>query len=267
MMWLKTYFKKSRAVQHFFKYRPLIYELIIRDLKVKYRRSVLGYVWSLLNPLLMMAVMTVIFSYMFRFDIENYPLYLICGQTLWSFFNESTNMAMYSVLQNGQLIKKVYIPKFIFPFSRVLSSFVTMSFSLVAILIVMIATRSPLHWPLLLFPFPLAFLLIFSVGIGMILSALSVYFRDITHLYGVVTLAWMYSTPIFYPLEAVPPQVIQLIKLNPMYHYINCFRELILYGNIPGLNTWIAMIGSAFLMIALGLGIFRKLQRNFILYL
>lgn len=255
------------ALKHLFQYKPLLIELITRDLKVKYRRSVLGYLWSLLNPLMMMTVMTIIFSYMFRFEIDNYPLYLICGQTLWTFFNESTNMAMYSVLQNGSLIKKVYIPKFIFPISRILSCFVTMSFSLVAILIVMLFTRTPLHWTILLFPVPLFFLLLFCIGMGMVLSSLSVYFRDITHLYSVITLAWMYATPIFYPLEAIPPQVVSLIKLNPMYHYINLFRNLVVYGNIPGINTWIATVGSALVMVGIGLAVFRKLQKDFILYL
>ena len=136
-------------------YQPLIHELVLRDLKIKYRRSFLGYIWSLLNPLLMMAIMTLVFSYMFRFDIPNYPLYLICGQTLWTFFNESTSIAMQAIIQNGPLIRKVYIPKYIFPISRVLSSFVTMSFSLVAILIVMLLTRVPLSLALLLTPVPL----------------------------------------------------------------------------------------------------------------
>ena len=103
------------------KYLHLIGELVKRDLKLKYRRSVLGYLWSLLNPLMMMAVMMVVFSYMFRFDIENYPLYLICGQTIFNFFNEATNKAMYAVIDNGMLIKKIYVPKYIFPISRVIS--------------------------------------------------------------------------------------------------------------------------------------------------
>lgn len=249
------------------KYKPLINELIIRDLKVKYRRSFLGYVWSLLNPLLMMVVMTIVFSYMFRFDVPNYPLYLICGQTLWSFFNESTNMAMYSVLQNGSLIKKVYIPKYIFPISRVLSSFVTMSFSLVAIVIVMIFTKATFSWTILLFPIPLALLLLFSCGVGMVLSALSVYFRDITHLYGVLTMAWMYLTPIFYPIEAIPTEVIPLITANPMYHFITFFRELLLYGKVPGLTMWFTCIVWSVVAMGLGIIIFRKMQRNFILYI
>lgn len=255
------------SMKNFKKYIPLMKELITRDLKVKYRRSVLGYLWSLLNPLMMMAILTMIFSQIFRFNIPNYPLYLICGQTLWSFFNESTNQAMYSVLYNGALLKKVYIPKYIFPVSRVLSSFVTMSFSLLAIVIVLLVTRTPLHWTILLFPVPLVFLLLFSIGVGMVLSALSVYFRDVVHLYSVVTLAWMYMTPIFYSLDIVPEKVAFLIRCNPMYHYITFFRELLLYGQIPTAGVWIFCGISSLGALAIGVLIFRKLQRNFILYL
>lgn len=256
-----------QAWQHFLQYKPLLKELVSRDLKVKYRRSFLGYVWSLLNPLLMMCVMTLVFSYMFRFDIPNYPLYLITGQTLWNFFNESTNMSMYSVLQNGALIKKVYIPKFIFPISRVLSSFVTMSFSLAAILIVMVFTKAPFYWTILLFPIPLFFLLLFAMGIGMILSALSVYFRDITHLYGVVTLAWMYLTPIFYPANALPERVLPIIHANPMYSYITFFRNIVLYGAVPEPVMWLRCALMSLAALAVGLVVFRKMQRNFILYI
>lgn len=255
------------AWQHFLKYKPLLHELVSRDLKVKYRRSFLGYVWSLLNPLLMMVIMTIVFSYMFRFNIPNFPLYLICGQTFWTFFNESTNMSMYSVLQNAALIKKVYIPKFIFPISRVLSSFVTMSFSLAAIVLVMIFTRSTFHWTILLIPIPLLFLLVFSTGIGMILSALSVFFRDVTHLYSVLTLGWMYLTPIFYPIDALPENVAQLVSNNPITHYIVFFRSLVLDGVLP--ESKVIVLGCLWSVAAFtaGLMIFRKLQKNFILYI
>ena len=249
------------------KYTPLMEELVKRDLKVKYRRSILGYLWSLLNPLLMLCVMSFVFSTIFESTIANFPLYLICGQTLWNFFNESTNMAMYSVLQNGALIKKAYIPKFIFPLSRVLSSFVTMSFSLVAILIVMLFTRAPIHWTILLFWVPLVFLFLFCCGIGMVLSGLSVYFRDITHLYGVVTLAWMYITPIFYDISFLPEYVQSVITLNPMYHYITFFRDLILYGVVPSWDVWLICGGCSVVAAALGLFLFRKMQKNFILHI
>ena len=258
--------KNSSAIQKLKQYKPLLNELVVRDLKLKYRRSFLGYVWSLLNPLMMMAIMSLVFSYMFRFDIQNYPLYLICGQTLWTFFSESTSMAMHSVLVNGTLIRKVYIPKYIFPIARVLSRFVTMSFSLVAILIVMLVTKVPLSWELLLIPVPLVFLLIFCTGIGMILSALSVYFRDIVHLYGVLTMAWMYVTPIFYPISALPDEIAYYIQFNPMYHYITFFRELVLYGAVPSLDIWMNCILSSVAAFLIGMWSFHKLQKNFILH-
>lgn len=257
----------KQAWQHFLQYKPLLKELVSRDLKVKYRRSFLGYLWSLLNPLLMMAIMTVVFSYMFRFDVPNYPLYLICGQTLWTFFNESTNMAMYSIVQNASLIKKVYIPKYIFPVSRVFSSFVTMSFSLAAIAIVMLFTKAQFYWTILLFFIPLFLLFLFSSGVSLILSALSVQFRDVTHLYSVLTLAWMYLTPIFYPVNALPEEVLPIIQANPMYSYITFFREIVLYGTVPELAMWFRCALMSLAALAVGLAVFCKMQRNFILYI
>lgn len=256
----------SESLQVMNRYQPLINELVVRDLKIKYRRSILGYVWSLLNPLLMMSIMTLVFSYMFRFDIPNYPLYLICGQTLWTFFSESTGLAMQSVIGNGALIRKVYIPKYIFPISRVFSSFVTMTFSLMAILIVMVVTRVPFSLTIFLVPIPLMLLMIFCMGIGMMLSALAVYFRDTIHLYGVLTTAWMYLTPVFYPVSMLPEGVAQIVQFNPMYHYISFFRELVLYGMIPSVGIWAWCVGYSILAFGAGILIFRKLQRNFILY-
>lgn len=256
-----------RMLQNLKRYLPLARELVKRDLKLKYRRSVLGYLWSLLNPLLMMTVMTIVFSYMFRYDIPHYPMYLICAQTLFSFFNESTNAAMYSVIQNGPLIRKIYIPKYIFPISKVLSSFVTMSFSLVSILIVILVTGVPVYPTALLFWAPLGLLFLFSCGIGMILSALAVQFRDITHLYGVLVTAWMYFTPIFYPVSALPETIARLIKFNPLYTYITLFRELLLYGRFPALSMWATGLIISMVTMLLGALIFRKMQRRFILYI
>lgn len=249
------------------KYMPLVKELVSRDLKVKYRRSALGYLWSLLNPLLMMTVMTLVFSYMFRFDIPNYPLYLICGQTMWNFFSEGTNMAMQSIWQNASLLKKVYVPKYVFPLSRIVSSFVNMLFSLTAILIVMLATRAKLGLTILLIPIPMLFLFMFSFGVGMVLAALSVYFRDISHLYSVVTLAWMYATPIFYPLQSIPERIQIVIRLNPMYQIIDIFRNLVIYESIPAMNSIMVCALISFLTVAVGLLVFGKLQKRFILYI
>ena len=135
------------------------------------------------------------------------------------------------------------------------------------ILLVMLITRSPFYWTILLVWAPLLLLLAFCCGMAVLLSALAVYFRDLQYLYGILTMAWMYATPLFYPLSALPPFMVPVIKLNPLYHYINCMRCLVMYGTVPGPNTWIACIGSAVVMMSVGLAAFRKLQRNFILYL
>lgn len=259
--------KIQKASMHLIKYKPLIHELVIRDLKVKYRRSFLGYLWSLLNPLLMMTVMAVVFSTFFQTGIDNYPLYLICGQTMYSFFTESTNMAMSSILSSSTLLRKIYIPKFIFPISRVISSFVTMSFSLVAILIVMIATGATFYWTLLLIVVPVMFLFLFCSGIGMALSALSVYFHDINHLWGVITLAWMYATPIFYTVESMPPELSQALSHNPLYYFIYMFRVLVMNGTLPEPILWIKCVVSGVVSFLIGLLVFGKLQKNFILHI
>lgn len=176
-------------------------------------------------------------------------------------------MSMYSIIQNGSLIKKVYIPKYIFPISRVASSFVMMSFSLCAILLVMLFTGAKFYWTILLFFIPLVFLFIFCCGLGLILSSLAVQFRDVTHLYGVLTLAWMYLTPIFYPVSAIQPEIAVFINANPLTAYITFFRELVLYGGIPQISIWIQCITWSAAAAAVGMIIFRKMQKNFILYI
>ena len=241
----------------------LIVELVKRDLKLKYRRSFLGYFWSLLNPLMMMTVMMVVFSYMFRFDIENYPLYLICGQTVFNFFNESTNKAMYAIIDNAPLLKKVYVPKCVFPLARVLSSFTTMALSLLAVLIVMLVTHVRFHFSMLLFFVPLVFLLFFASGI----SGLAVKFQDVAHLYSVFTMVLMYATPIFYPIEAVPENVARIIRLNPLYTIIYLFRALMLYGHIPSLLSWLYAAGTSLLMFVVGALLFDRMRKDFIYYI
>ena len=249
------------------RYAHLIAELVKRDLKLKYRRSFLGYFWSLLNPLMMMSVMMVVFSYMFRFNIENYPLYLICGQTIFNFFNESTNKAMYSILDNAALLKKVYVPKCVFPLARVLSCFTTMALSLVAVLIVMVFTRVRFHFSMLLFFVPLIFLLFFASGMGMILSGLAVKFQDVTHLYGVFTMILMYATPIFYPIEALPENVARIIRLNPIYTIITLFRELMLYGRLPAAGYWLYAAATSLVMFLIGALLFDRMRKDFIYYI
>ncbi|GLB31863.1 hypothetical protein LAD12857_37860 [Lacrimispora amygdalina] len=248
-------------------YRELLIELIKRDLRVKYRKSVLGYLWSLLNPLLMMMVVSTVFSYMFRFDIVNFPMYLLTGQTLFNFFSEATNMAMSSITNSGSLIKKVYLPKQVFPVSRMLSSFVTFLFSLLAIVIIMIITRVKVTWTILLVPLPLIYILIFTIGVGLVLSIMSTYFRDVIYLWGVFITAWMYFTPIFYPISQLPEFASNLMRFNPMFQMLQCFREIVLYGTFPSWHRHVACIVCATVSLTIGIYVFRKKQGNLILHL
>ena len=213
-------------MNNFIKYKDLLFELVLRDIKVKYKRSVLGFTWSILNPLLMMIVMSIVFSTIFRTDIPNFPMYLITGQVIFSFFSEATNMAMVSIIQNGELMKKVYIPKYMFPLSKIIFSFSNMIFSLVAVVIVAIVTKLPLKFEMLLFPIPLIYVFIFSLGIGLILASYAVFFRDLLHLYSIVLLVWTYLTPIFYPIKILPENIKNWISYNPIYMYISYFRDI-----------------------------------------
>ncbi|SCJ87003.1 ABC transporter permease [Neobittarella massiliensis] len=251
------------------KYRYLLEDLISRDIKVKYRRSVLGLVWSVLNPLLMMMVISAVFSHIFRFEVENFPIYYLTGSTLYNFYSESTSSAMTSMTGAGALIKKVYIPKYIFPLEKALFAFVNMLFSMIAVVLMIFILRAPVHWTLLLSPIPMLYMLVFCIGIGLILSALSVFFRDLLHLYGVFLTALVYMAPIIYPMEAIAGNklLVTVVKCNPLYYYIDYFRQLVMKGTIPGLTENLICIGFAVVFLALGLWVFKKCQDKFILYI
>ena len=186
----------STYIQNFKKFQPLLSELIARDIKIKYRKSVLGVLWTLLNPLFMMIILSIVFMNLFRFDVEYFPVYLLSGQLIFNFYSESTNTSMSAIMDNGPLIKKIYVPKYLFVLSRVSSSTINLLASFTALICVMLAMRVELHYMVLLAPIPLFFLIVFSLGVGLILSAITVKFRDVMHLYSVFVTALMYLTPV-----------------------------------------------------------------------
>lgn len=253
-------------IEGFRRFSPLLKELVVRDIKVRYRHSALGLLWTVLNPLLMMIVITVVFSTLFKQNIEHFPIYYLSGSLIFSFNSESTSTAMQSMVSNASLLKKVYIPKYLFPLSNMLSGLVNLGFSLIAMFIVMIVTRAPFHTTLLLMPIPIFYTFLFSTGLGIMLSALTVYFRDIAHFYGVFILAWTYLTPIFYPVSILPPAVMKLMQLNPMYHYVSYMRNLVLYGVFPSMKENLACFLIGLAMLAIGLLVFYKKQDKFVLH-
>lgn len=258
----------KEQIMTFIKYKSLLKKLVSRDIKVRYRKSFLGMIWTVLNPLLMMCIMSVVFSNLFKMEIKNYPVYVMVGMIVFNFNAEATNQALISIIDSSSLIKKIYIPKYLFPISKVISSLVNLGFSIIALLIVMIVTGAPFHWQLIFIIIPIIYLLMFSIGLSLMISAINVYFRDMTHLYsGVLITAWTYLTPIFYTISIVPVHMKIYLKNNPMYHFVTFFRGIIMDGIYPGIGENIYCLSLGIGMLIIGLIVFKKLQDNFILHL
>lgn len=252
---------------NFLKYKDLLKLLVIKDIKIKYKRSVLGIIWSVLNPLLTMIIITLVFKELFKFNIENFAAYVISGQVLFSFFSDSTSLAMTSVYSSGQIIKKVYIPKYIFPLSKVLYSLVNMLFSFCAVLIVCIITGVHINFSVIFSFLSIFYVFVFSLGFGLVLSSLAIFFRDIEHIYGVFITAWMYSTPIIYPMNIMPDKYMFLLYSNPLFYFLTHFRESLIYGHVPPIELNIQCASYAFITLLIGLYLFKKRQDKFILYI
>lgn len=255
-------------IETFKRYQYLLSNLITRDFKVKYRRSVLGIAWSLLNPILMMLILNAVFSRIFggHFDIQYFPLYLISGQILFGFFNEATSGAIFSIVEASSLIKKVYIPKYIFPAEKVLFAFVNLLLSMSAIIVMLVIFGVPFSWTMFLFIVPLIAMLGFTMGYSLLMSCLCVFFRDLRHLHGVFLTALMYCTPIIYPSALVADSWIRyIVYINPLTWYIEYFRTVVMYGQLPTWQTNVVCFGYAALFMIIGLAVFKKGQDRFIL--
>ena len=257
----------SSYIRNFVKFQPLLSELVARDIKIKYRRSVLGVLWTLLNPLCMMIILSIVFSSIFKFDVENFPLYVLSGQVIFNLFNDSTTSSMSAIISSASLIKKVYVPKYLFVLSRVMSSFINLMASFTALLLVMVATRAELHWTVFLSVIPLAMVVLFSFGVGMFLAAITVRFRDVIHLYSVFTTGLLYLTPVIYPMAALPDVVKTIVMINPLTNYLLMFRDVMFNNTLPSVFSVLLGIAEAALALALGLYVFYKNQDEFILNL
>ncbi len=256
-----------RLAAAFQRYGYLMRQLVARDFKTKYKRSMLGILWSFLNPLLTMLVQYIVFSTLFQSDIPNFPLYLLSGIVCFNFFSEATAMGLQSIVGNAALITKVYVPKYIYPVSRVFSSAINLLLSLIPLLAVMLLMGTPVRPAMLLLPFGLVCLVALCIGMAFVLSTLMVFFRDTQFLWGVVSMLWMYMTPIFYPESIIPDQYMLLYKCNPLYHIIRFVRILLIDGVSPEPKAYALCLLASFVPLALGAAIFKKHQDKFILNL
>lgn len=249
---------KEQVRQYLF----VIKELTSRELKRKYSRSYLGILWSVLHPLLSMAVMVAIFSTMFHRSIENFPIYYLTGNIIWGLFTNSTNSAMTALVDNKALLIKVKLPMRVLTLSRVYTAFINFLYSFVTyILFLFIFKITPTISMISIIPI-VFLLLLFSIGISMFLSTLYVFFGDIKHLYGILLNLLMYLSAIFYPITALPETMQRIISENPLYCYIAAARECMMYGNFPSVALWIRMILWTIIMFGYGQLFFEKMKNN-----
>lgn len=249
------------------KYRFLIRQLVSRDFKTKYKRSILGVFWSFLNPLMTMMVQYFVFSTIFKNDIPYFAAYLIIGTVMFNFFSEACGMTLTSILGNASLITKVYVPKYIYPLTRTLSSAVNLLISLLPALIVCLATGVRLQKSVILSLYFFVCVIVFSLGLGMLLATSMVFFRDTQFLWGVLNMMWMYATPVFYPETILPDNLKFVLQINPLHHFLKSIRMCILDGLSPEPAVYFQCLMIALGMLLLGAFVFYREQNKFVLYL
>ena len=242
-------------------YGFVIRQMVSREIKRKYTRSYLGILWSVLNPLMSMAVMSMVFSTMFQ-RVENYSVYFLTGNIIWQLFTGATNAAMASLVDNKSLLIKVKLPKVIFPLSRVGAAFVNFLYTFIAYLLMLVVFRIKPSVTMLFFPVVALFLLLFCIGISYLLSIIYVFFGDIKHLYSVLLTLWMYCSAIFYPVDSTPEFVQRMILENPVYNFIACARNCMIYQTLPSFGQLLRMVIWGLGCYAIGRIVFAEFQNR-----
>ena len=246
-------------------YQFVFIELVKRDFKKKYKRSFLGVLWSMLAPLCTLLVLNFVFGHFFGRTQEYYTIYLFSGWLIFQYYNEATNGAMNSLMANSSIFSKVKVPKYLFLFSRIASSSINFFLTLVIYFIFVLAYGLPITWKFITLLFPVACMFLLILGIGLILSALFVFFRDVQYLYGVFTTALMYATPIFYTTDIMGDKA-WIFYLNPLYYYVTYFRSVVIDGVIPSLAYHGVMLGVSLLLFAIGCWMYKKYNYKFLYY-
>jgi ABC-type polysaccharide/polyol phosphate export permease len=249
-----------------FRYRELIWALALKELKIRYKRSVLGFMWALLNPAFMMLVLTLVFSSIMKLPIPHYAIFLLSVLLPWTFFSQSLSYAVEAIVSNGDLIKKVAVPKLVFPMAAIVSNLINLLLSLIPLMILVPVLHHPFYWTWIYLPVPILALVIFTLGMTFFFAAANVYYRDVAHILQVVLSAWFYLTPIIYPIDMFPKQYQWILKLNPLIYVINGFRLSVYYGMLPKAPSIIASFVTAFISLLIGFALFKKYQETFVYY-
>lgn len=245
-------------MRNLLRYRDLVAYLVARDLKVRYRRSSIGFAWTMLQPLLMMLVLSLVFSSIFRFEVANYAVYALAGILFWNFFSQSVTTSMNSLRANAGLLTKLPVPKVVFPLSTVLAGLINLLLALVPLFVILLVTGHPLRPSLLFLPLAILIATTFTFGAGLLLSPLAAFFSDIVELVTVLLTLAMYLTPIFYPMEIVPEHLRWMVRFNPLRSVLEVFRDPIYLGKVPPLSHLAVAVGVALVALTIGAVAFRR---------
>ena len=244
----------------------LFEELVKRDFKKKYKRTVLGMAWSLLSPLLTLFVLKIVFTQFFGRTMEHYTIYLFCGNLVFTFFNESTTQGMASLMENASIFTKVNVPKYMFLFSKNVQTLINFGLSLCVFVIFCIVDKITFTWKFIFLLYPLILLILFNIGVGLILSALFVFFRDIQYLWSVFTMLLMYLSAIFYTIDRYSPEAQELFLANPVYLFIRYFRQIVIEAAIPTVGFHLLMLLDVAIALGIGCWMYKKYNTRFLYY-
>ena len=248
------------------RHRFLFEELVKRDFKKKYKRTVLGMAWSVLSPLLTLLVMRLVFVQFFGRNMEHYTIYLFCGNLVFSYFNESTTQGMQSLMSNAAIFTKVNIPKYLFLFSKNVQTLINFGLTLIVFFIFCIFDDITFTWKFILLIYPIVSLVLFNIGVGLVLSALFVFFRDIQYLWSVFTMLLMYVSAIFYSIDSFDPMTQNLFLLNPVYLHIRYFRKIVIDSVIPSPQFHLLMAAYVVIVFSMGCWMYKKYNTKFLYY-
>ena len=246
-----------------YRYRDLVKLWSERNLTLRYKRSVLGVLWTLIEPLVLMIVLTIVFSAVFRFSLVNYPVYLLSGLIAFDFLNRSTMQMVDEIIASQNLAQRIHVPRSAFAAASVVSYLMNWGLALVPLLGIMLVLRHPMSWSLLAVPLSMLLLALFALGLGLIVATFGAFFHDIKLTYSVLLNAWFYATPIIYPMEIVPERLVPLFQLNPLYSLIGLFRAQVYYGEFGSWQTWLVSAVFALGLAALGWWTFTHWRRAF----
>jgi ABC-2 type transport system permease protein len=256
----------TELVRETYRYRELIWALALRELKVRYKRSVLGFLWALLNPALLMLVLTVVFTTIMPTNIKHFSLFLLSTMLLYIFFSQSLSYAVEAMVGNADLIKKVAVPKLVFPMAAVLSNIINLFLSLIPFVLLTFAMGHPFYWTWIFIPIPLAALTLFTLGATFFFATANVYYRDVSHIIQIVLQALFYLTPIIYSIDQIPAKFRWMFWLNPLTFSLSDFRMYTYYGMLPSLASITASFLTGLFALVIGFAIFRKYQHEFVFY-